>query len=198
MICEPLLPANAQTINRRQWLQEIGLSIDIFKRRGAPLNLFASFFLYKASCCRRTESAAIKDQSSNMLWIAVTLPRLSLEAVKPLTPLPDGSLAKPNRREPSDRASLSQSAGDINERRCYGLAGHADILIPVLDALRAGVQAGRLRSCALALAPGLKLLAADATRETQASEAIALALLTHARKYRLPTRISCCWKSVPA
>lgn len=37
MICEPLLPANAQTINRRQWLQEIGLSIDIFKRRGAPL-----------------------------------------------------------------------------------------------------------------------------------------------------------------
>ena len=37
MICEPLLPANAQTINRRQWLQEIGLSIDIFKRRGPPL-----------------------------------------------------------------------------------------------------------------------------------------------------------------
>ncbi|MFL9895047.1 translesion DNA synthesis-associated protein ImuA [Paraburkholderia sp. RL17-383-BIF-A] len=36
MICEPLLPANAQTINRRQWLQEIGLSIDIFKRRGPP------------------------------------------------------------------------------------------------------------------------------------------------------------------
>ncbi|MFL9907436.1 hypothetical protein [Paraburkholderia sp. RL17-337-BIB-A] len=37
MICEPLLPANAQTINRRQWLQEIGISIDIFKRRGPPL-----------------------------------------------------------------------------------------------------------------------------------------------------------------
>lgn len=37
MICKPLLPANAQTINRRQWLQEIGLSIDIFKRRGPPL-----------------------------------------------------------------------------------------------------------------------------------------------------------------
>jgi protein ImuA len=37
MICEPLLPANAQTINRRQWVQEIGLSIDIFKRRGPPL-----------------------------------------------------------------------------------------------------------------------------------------------------------------
>ncbi|WP_085481991.1 translesion DNA synthesis-associated protein ImuA [Paraburkholderia susongensis] len=36
MICEPLLPANAQTINRRQWLQEIGMSIDIFKRRGPP------------------------------------------------------------------------------------------------------------------------------------------------------------------
>jgi protein ImuA len=37
MICEPLLPADAQTINRRQWLQEIGLSIDIFKRRGPAL-----------------------------------------------------------------------------------------------------------------------------------------------------------------
>ncbi|HYS63573.1 MAG TPA: translesion DNA synthesis-associated protein ImuA [Paraburkholderia sp.] len=37
MVCEPLLPANAQTINRRQWLQEIGLSINIFKRRGPPL-----------------------------------------------------------------------------------------------------------------------------------------------------------------
>ncbi|MFT4069280.1 translesion DNA synthesis-associated protein ImuA [Paraburkholderia sp.] len=37
MICAPLLPANAETINRRQWLQEIGLSIDIFKRRGPPL-----------------------------------------------------------------------------------------------------------------------------------------------------------------
>jgi protein ImuA len=37
MICEPLLPANAEAINRRQWLREIGLSIDIFKRRGPPL-----------------------------------------------------------------------------------------------------------------------------------------------------------------
>jgi protein ImuA len=37
MICEPLLPANAQMINRRQWLQEIGMSIHIFKRRGPPL-----------------------------------------------------------------------------------------------------------------------------------------------------------------
>ncbi|CAH2781093.1 MAG: Cell division inhibitor SulA, putative [uncultured Paraburkholderia sp.] len=37
MICEPLLPANAETINRRQWLQDIDLSIDIFKRRGPPL-----------------------------------------------------------------------------------------------------------------------------------------------------------------
>jgi protein ImuA len=37
MICEPSLPANAQTINRRQWLQEMALSIDIFKRRGPPL-----------------------------------------------------------------------------------------------------------------------------------------------------------------
>ncbi|MGF6770945.1 protein ImuA [Paraburkholderia sp. GAS199] len=37
MLCAPILPANAQTINRRQWLKEIGMSIDIFKRRGPPL-----------------------------------------------------------------------------------------------------------------------------------------------------------------
>ncbi|NML35287.1 translesion DNA synthesis-associated protein ImuA [Paraburkholderia antibiotica] len=37
MICEPHLPANAEKINRREWLTEVGVSIDIFKRRGPPL-----------------------------------------------------------------------------------------------------------------------------------------------------------------
>jgi protein ImuB len=119
-----------------------------------------------------------------MLWIAVTLPLLSLEAVKPVEPFPDGSLAKPNRRKPCDEASQPQAA-DVNERRCYALADHAHILMPDLDALRAGVHAGHSRSYALALASGLKLLTADATRETQAFEAIALALLTYTPKVSL-------------
>ncbi|RKT24379.1 protein ImuB [Paraburkholderia sp. RAU2J] len=121
-----------------------------------------------------------------MLWIAVTLPLLSLEAVKPLAPLPDGFPAKPNRCEPCDgEASQPQAAAGVAERRCYALADHAHVLMPDLDALRAGVHAGHSRSYALALAPGLKLLAVDATRETQAFEAMALALLTYTPKVSL-------------
>ena len=120
-----------------------------------------------------------------MLWIAVTLPLLSLEAVKPLEPLPDGSPAKPNRREPCDEASSSQDAENIVERRCYALADHAHIVMPDFEALCAGVHAGHSRSYALALAPGLELLAADTARETQAFESIALALLTYTPKVSL-------------
>lgn len=57
--------------------------------------------------------------------------------------------------------------------------------MPDLDALRAGVHAGHSRSYALALAPGLELLAADVDRETQACKAIALALLTYTPKVSL-------------
>jgi protein ImuB len=110
---------------------------------------------------------------------------LSLEAVKPFAPLPDGTSAKPNRREPRDEANASQDAENIVERRCYALADHARIVMPDLEALRAGVHAGHSRSYALALAPGLELLAADASRETQAFEAIALALLTYTPKVSL-------------
>ncbi|MFM0047422.1 Y-family DNA polymerase [Paraburkholderia sediminicola] len=121
-----------------------------------------------------------------MLWIAVTLPLLSLEAVKPLASLPDGSRAKQNRCEPGDAASQPPGAEDVTEVRCcYALADHAHILIPDLDALRAGVHVGHSRSYALALAPGLKMLAADADRETQAFEAMALALLTYTPKVSL-------------
>ncbi|MFM0696876.1 DNA polymerase Y family protein [Paraburkholderia graminis] len=120
-----------------------------------------------------------------MLWIAVALPLLSLEAVKPLTSLPDGSSAKQNRCEPSRDANPPCDAGNIADAHCYALADHAHILLPDVDALRAGVQPGHSRSYALALAPGLKLLTADATRETQAFEAIALALLTYTPKVSL-------------
>ncbi len=120
-----------------------------------------------------------------MLWIAVTLPLLSLEAVKPLVPFPDGSPAKPNRCEPRGEASQPRSAEYVTEARCYALADHAHILMPDFGALRAGVHAGHSRSYALALAPGLKLLTADVARETQAFEAMALALLTYTPKVSL-------------
>lgn len=105
--------------------------------------------------------------------------------MKPLVPLPDGSPEKPNRCEPGDEASRSRCVEDITERRCYALADHAHILMPDFDALRAGVHAGHSRSYALALAPGLKILAADTARETQAFEAMALALLTYTPKVSL-------------
>ncbi|CAE6857283.1 DNA polymerase Y family protein [Paraburkholderia aspalathi] len=119
-----------------------------------------------------------------MLWIAVTLPLLSLEAVKPLEPLPDGSPAKPNRCE-SGETSQPPGADSVTEARCYALADHAHIVMPDFDALRAGVHVGQSRSYALALAPGLRMLAADTARETQAFEAMALALLVYTPKVSL-------------
>jgi protein ImuB len=120
-----------------------------------------------------------------MLWIAVTLPLLSLEAVKPLVSLPDGASARSHLCEPCDAAGNAQSVEDITERSCYALADHAHILLPDFDAVRAGVQPGHSRSYALALAPGLQLLVADLARETQAFEAMALALLTYTPKVSL-------------
>ncbi|WP_144142541.1 Y-family DNA polymerase [Paraburkholderia sp. BCC1884] len=120
-----------------------------------------------------------------MLWIAVTLPLLSLEAVKPLAPLPDGSPAKPSRREPRDSENQPRDAEPAPEARCYALADHAHILLPDFDAQCAGVHAGHSRSSALALAPGLELLVADVDRETQAVKAMALALLTYTPKVSL-------------
>lgn len=107
--------------------------------------------------------------------------------MKPPAPLPDGSPTKPNQRETRERdeARAPRNGDDVTEGRCYALADHAHILLQDFDALRAGVQVGHSRSYALALAPGLKLLAADVPRETQAFEAIALALLTYTPKVSL-------------
>jgi hypothetical protein len=186
MICEPLLPANAQTTNRRQWLQEIGLSIDIYKRRGPPLAEPLRLVLPLQSVLLPENGIGV-HQGPQLKHIVdrsriATLVAGSGEAPRAAF----GWFARqPNRREPSDEASPFQSATDINERRCYALADHAHILMPDLDALRTGVQAGHSRSYALALTPGLKLLAADATRETHAFEAIALALRTYTPKVSL-------------
>lgn len=100
-------------------------------------------------------------------------------------PLPDGLPARSNRPEPGDDASQLPVGDDVGGGQCYALADHAHILLPDFDALRAGVHAGHSRSYALALAPGLKMLAADTTRETQAFEAMALALLMYTPKVSL-------------
>ncbi|MFM0741405.1 DNA polymerase Y family protein [Paraburkholderia xenovorans] len=120
-----------------------------------------------------------------MLWIAVTLPLLSLEAVKPLAWLPAGSPAQPNQPEPRDQADSQANPEEAVRKHCYALADHAHILMPDFDALRAGVHAGQSRSYALALAPELKMLGADAARETEAFEAMALALLTYTPRVSL-------------
>ncbi|MEX3704644.1 DNA polymerase Y family protein, partial [Paraburkholderia sp. BR14317] len=107
-----------------------------------------------------------------MLWIAVTLPLLPLEAVRPLMPPAPSTPLLPE----------SVDAHVTSAPRCYALADHTRILIADLDALRAGVEPGNTRSHALALAPGLVLLEADPARETRAFEALALALLAYTPK----------------
>ncbi|TKC77278.1 DNA polymerase Y family protein [Trinickia terrae] len=114
-----------------------------------------------------------------MLWIAVTLPLLSLEAVK--SPLSEQkSVHKSNRRD--DSGESVPGAGDI---RCYALADHTHIVMPDASAYRLGVHAGQTRSYALVLAPRLEILTAVPEREAQAFEAMALALLAYTPKVSL-------------
>ncbi len=121
-----------------------------------------------------------------MLWIAVTLPLLSLEAVKPLVPISSASPGESrNRREHAGAAPQTHGIEPDTVERCYALADHVCILLPDFDAHRAGVHTGHTRSHALALAPGLTLLAPDAAREIHAFESIALALLTYTPKVSL-------------
>ncbi|MEQ0771418.1 Y-family DNA polymerase [Paraburkholderia tropica] len=122
------------------------------------------------------------------MWIAVTLPLLPLEAVKPIlppAPPPPPSLSslppQDRRAEHADPAHPHDEAAAPPER-CHALADHARILIADLDAFRLGVQPGATRAHALALAPGLVLLEADAAREQRAFEALALALLAYTPK----------------
>ncbi|WP_321817939.1 MULTISPECIES: DNA polymerase Y family protein [unclassified Paraburkholderia] len=113
-----------------------------------------------------------------MLWIAVTLPLLPLEAVRPPLP-PTGAIASIASSESAARSEAAQP------ERCYALADHARILIADRDAFRLGVQPGSTRAHALALAPGLVLLEPDAARETRTFEALALALLAYTPKVSL-------------
>ncbi|MCG5074665.1 Y-family DNA polymerase [Paraburkholderia tagetis] len=120
-----------------------------------------------------------------MLWIAVTLPLLPLEAVRPPVPLMSSAspVSLPASHRPDEAAGLGAQVAQ--DARCYALADHARILIADLDAFRLGVQPGGTRAHALALAPGLVLLEPDPARETRAFEALALALLAYTPKVSL-------------
>ncbi|NLP62522.1 Y-family DNA polymerase [Paraburkholderia sacchari] len=115
-----------------------------------------------------------------MLWIAVTLPLLPLEAVRPPVPLMSPALESLRASRPDEATGQ-----DAQSARCYALADHARILMVDLDAFRLGVQPGSTRAHALALAPGLVLLEPDPARETRAFEALALALLVYTPKVSL-------------
>ncbi|MDR5787063.1 DNA polymerase Y family protein [Caballeronia sp. LP003] len=109
-----------------------------------------------------------------MLWIAVTLPLLSLEAVRP----PSMPSAPANSTSPG----ASSTANDNIDQSCFALADHARVLMPDLVAFRLGVRPGSTRSHAFALAPQLTLLAVDIREEQNALEAVALALLAFTPK----------------
>ncbi|WP_134169541.1 Y-family DNA polymerase [Paraburkholderia caballeronis] len=120
-----------------------------------------------------------------MLWIAVTLPLLPLEAVRPPVPHSMSSMSSPASPEhgfPSDASGVHAGCAVPSAPRCYALADPSRVLIPDLDALGLGVSAGCTRSHALALAPDLVLLNPDPAREQQAFEALALALLAYTPK----------------
>ena len=112
---------------------------------------------------------------------------IALEAVKP------PSMAAPKRtRIRLDRRRPLRPRRKYEGRPCFALADHARILLPDIVAFRLGVRPGSTRSHAFALAPRLTLLAEDIRLEKEALEAVALALLAHARSCSL-MRIRCCW-----
>ncbi|WP_062643332.1 Y-family DNA polymerase [Caballeronia arationis] len=88
--------------------------------------------------------------------------------------------------EPNSNSSgtPNSSAPSIEDEGtpCFALSDHARILLPDLVAFRLGVRPGSTRSHAFALAPRLTLLAVDVRLETQALEAVALALLAFTPK----------------
>jgi len=83
-----------------------------------------------------------------------------------------------NGASPSDKDAVATP-------RCHALADSSRVLIPDLDALRAGVSAGCTRSHALALVPDLVLLNPDPVREAGAFDALALALLAYTPRLTL-------------
>jgi protein ImuB len=113
-----------------------------------------------------------------MLWIAVTLPMLSLEAVKPpaLASAENGNTFE---RQPEP------GRGEPLGARCYALADRLRIVLPDIRAYRAGVRVGQTRSSALAMASELVMLSPDPERERQMFEAVALALLAYTPKVSL-------------
>lgn len=90
------------------------------------------------------------------MWIAVNLPLLPLEAVRPLWPDADASHVRP-----------------------CALIAHARVALVDAAAFSLGVRRGFARSHALALAPSLECLNPDPARERHAIEAVALTLCAY-------------------
>jgi protein ImuB len=101
-----------------------------------------------------------------MLWIAVTLPWLPLEALKP--PLPEADVIP----APGARPPQVQAAG-------CAVADAARIILADPAAQASGIYAGMSRTHALALEPALLLLNADAARVEAVLAELALALLIY-------------------
>ncbi|HEV3105600.1 MAG TPA: DNA polymerase Y family protein [Trinickia sp.] len=119
-----------------------------------------------------------------MLWIAVTLPMLSLEAVKPAV-LASAASANAFERQREIGEASGRLPPDASVVCCYALADRLRIVLPDIRAYRRGVRVGQTRSSALAMAPDLVMLAPDPERERQAFEAVALALLAYTPKVSL-------------
>ncbi|WP_250525953.1 DNA polymerase Y family protein [Caballeronia sp. GAWG2-1] len=120
-----------------------------------------------------------------MLWIAVTLPLLSLEAVRPPSmPSISTNSTSPGTGSMPGEALVGNSVANADDsgQPCFALADHARILLPDLVAFRLGVRPGSTRSHAFALAPRLTLLAVDISEEQRALEAVALSLLAFTPK----------------
>ena len=115
-----------------------------------------------------------------MVWIAVTLPMLPLEAVQPLpSEIVTGSAMlslTSASAQAQAQASTSTSTRSGDRASPYALVVHARVVLADPRAQALGVRPGFARSHALALAPELECLLPDPAREQRAFEAIALAL----------------------
>ncbi|HTJ91707.1 MAG TPA: DNA polymerase Y family protein, partial [Pararobbsia sp.] len=141
-----------------------------------------------------------------MVWIAVSLPLLPLEAVRPLWPESTDKVGAANavsagchdavslpshladesgvgRRDAAPLPSPHQNEGHVSSSpslsRPCALIVHARVALADAQARALGVRRGFARSHALALAPNLECLNPDLAREQRAFEAVALALCAY-------------------
>jgi len=119
-----------------------------------------------------------------MLWIAVTLPDLPLEAVRPRSPSPSEAqvvaavattvITAAATHHPASRTQARTQAGSA-----VALVRQQRVLQVDAQAAAAGIRSGMSRAQAQALLPGLCLLSPDPARVEAALRGVALALLRY-------------------